>query len=595
MNSLKRMLPFVKPYFWIAFFLVLAVILPVAMELVVPKALNYIIDEGIQTGDMEAVWRGSAFILGSALFGVIATLGQGVYRALLSQGLAYDMRNHLFSHIQTFSFANLDKMQTGQLMTRLSSDVDLVRSFFSHGLSLQLRALMMIIGSMVMMFVIHWRFALIMLVLLPLAAILIISLMRFARPLYVFVQERLSALNTVVQENLAGVGVVRAFVRENFENKRFQGVNEDYMQKNIRVGRLMAIAMPVLTLLTNLGIVVVIWLGGLSVNSGNLTMGELVAFNNYVMIGMAPLMLLGNTLTMVSRAEASAERLFEALDTQPAVDVIQDAYSSQSLKGSIVFDNVSFRYDQDSYLNFEKDESEFRGGRKVLNDITFEVRPGQRIALLGATGSGKSTLVNLIPRFYDVEEGHISVDGVDLRNWDPESLRKRIGVVLQQTTLFSGSVRDNIAYGYPDAPLDDVIAAAKIAQAHEFIMRMPDNYDSNVEERGANLSGGQKQRIAIARALLISPSILIFDDSTSSVDMETENKIQVSLGEAMAECTTFVIAQRISSVLDADKILVLEHGHIVAQGTHKTLLSSNKIYQEIYQSQMGNGSGVVYE
>jgi ATP-binding cassette subfamily B protein len=589
------MLLFLRPYFWIELLLVLTVILPVAMELIVPKALNYIIDQGIQPGDMDAIWQGSAFMLGSALIGVIATLGQGVCRALLSQGLAYDMRNRLFGHIQTFSFANLDKMQTGQLMTRLSSDVDMVRGFFSHGLSLQLRALVMIIGSMVMMFLIHWQFALIILMLLPLAAILIAGLMRLARPLYVFVQEKLSALNTVVQENLAGVGVVRAFVRENFEIERFQVVNEDYMQKNIKVGKLMATAMPVLTLLTNIGIVVVIWLGGLSVDSGDLTIGELVAFNNYVMIGMAPLMLLGNTLTMVSRAEASAERFFEALDTQPAINVVQDSYSAKSLNGRIVFDNVSFRYDQNGYSNFEKVDSEFRGGRKVLADITFDVRPGQRIALLGATGSGKSTLVNLIPRFYDVEGGHILIDGVNLQEWDPESLRKHIGFVLQQTTLFSGSVRDNIAYGYPDAPLDAVIAVAKIAQAHDFIMRMPETYDSIVEERGANLSGGQKQRIAIARALLISPSILIFDDSTSSVDMETEGKIQTALDETMAECTTFVIAQRISSVLNADKILVIDHGQIVAQGNHQNLLSNNKIYQEIYQSQMGNGAAVGYE
>jgi ATP-binding cassette subfamily B protein len=353
--------------------------------------------------------------------------------------------------------------------------------------------------------------------------------------------------------------------------------------------------MPLLTLLTNLGIVAVIWFGGLSVELGRMSLGELVAFNNYVMIGMAPLMLLGNTLTMVARAEASAERIFGTLDTQPAVKVNTTPHRSDTLAGSVVFDHVSFRYDLNDAQATGEVEPEHRGGRKVLDAVSFGVQPGQRIALLGATGSGKSTLVNLIPRFYDVDDGRILIDGVDLREWEPDELRKRIGVVLQQTTLFSGTIRENIAYGRPDVPLEEVISASKVAQAHDFIMAMPDGYDSLVEERGANLSGGQKQRIAIARALLISPSILIFDDSTSAVDMVTEAKIHADLEESMTGTTVFVIAQRISSVLNAGKILVLDHGRIVAQGDHRSLLSNSPIYQEIYQSQMGNGRGLSHE
>lgn len=589
MSSLRRMLPFMRPYRWVIFWMVITVILPVAMELLVPKALNYIIDSGIEVGDMNAIWLGSLIMMGTALTGAAATLGQGVCRALLSQGLAYDMRNRLFSHIQTFSFANLDQIQTGQLITRLSSDVDLLRGFLSSSLALMLRALLMVFGSVVMLFVIDTHLASIALFLIVLAGLLIATLMWLARPLFTIVQARLSVLNTVVQENLAGVQVVKAFVRERFEIGRFISTNDDYMAENIKVGKLMAGALPVLTLLTNLGIVSVVWFGGRDVIVGRLTLGELVAFNNYVMIGMAPLMLLGNTLTAVSRAGASAERYFAMLDTQPAITLAVDAYKNTQIKGQVSFEGATFHYDSKGDLHKGALKTQdHRGGKNVLDGITFLVKPGQRVALLGATGSGKSTLVNLIPRFYDVNYGRIQIDGIDVRAWDPESLRKRIGVVLQQTTLFSGTIRENIAYGRPGADLEHVIDAAKAAQAHDFIMAMPAGYDSLVEERGANLSGGQKQRIAIARALLISPAILILDDSTSSVDMETEAKIQAALDNLMSDCTTFVVAQRISSVLSADQIIILDHGKISAHGTHRELLRSSPIYREIYESQLGS-------
>jgi ATP-binding cassette subfamily B multidrug efflux pump len=595
MSALKRMRSFVRPYRWIVVGLVITVILPVVMELVVPKALNYIIDQGITPGDMAAIWRGSAIMLATALAGALATLGQGVFRAWFAQGLAYDMRNRLFAHIQTFSFANLDTIQTGQLMTRLSSDVDMVRGFTSNGLSLLMRALLMLAGSVVMMFVIDVRLALLTLGVLPLAGALIWGLMTLARPLFIVVQERLAALNTAVQENLAGVQVVKAFVRERYEIDRFLRYNDEYLQQNIEVGRLIATALPLLTLLTNLGIVAVVWFGGRDVIGGRLTLGALVAFNSYLMIGMAPLMMLGNILTMVSRAEASAGRFWEVLDTRPAVQVAPEPYIAPVLHGQVTFEGVSFHYDGvgDAQPGEPVTAPTHTGGRNVLDGITIHVEPGQRVALLGATGAGKSSLVHLIPRFYDVDRGTIRIDGVDVRDWDPEALRKRIGVVLQQTTLFSGTVRENIAYGRPGASLDEVIAAAKAAQAHEFITAMPGGYNALIEERGANLSGGQKQRIAIARALLIAPSILILDDSTSAVDVETEARIQAALDDVLAGTTTFLIAQRVSSVLTADQILVLNHGQIAARGTHAALLASSPIYQEIYRSQMGGGEGVV--
>jgi len=591
MKSLKRMAPFIRPYNWIAFFLVITVILPVAMELIVPRALRTVIDVGIEARQMPAIVRGASLMLGSALVGALATLGQGVCRARLSQGLAYDMRNRLFAHVQTFSFANLDQMQTGQLMTRLSSDVDLVRMFVSTGLALLLRALLMVLGSLLMMLTIDAPLTGLMLVLLLFAALLISTMMRLARPMFRIVQQKLAALNTIVQENLAGVRVVKAFVRERFEIDRFQDYNQAFLAENIRVGRLMAVALPLLTLLTNLGLVAVIWFGGLSVEGGRLSIGQLVAFNNYLMIGMSPLMLLGNVLTMVSRAEASAERVWELLDTQPLVRPPAQPQRPLPVQGRVRFNDVSFHYDgrEPSPMGADGQEKtdSGRGGRPVLSNVSFEIEPGQRVALLGATGSGKSSLVYLIPRFYDVSGGRIEVDGVDVRQWGPEQLRARIGMVLQQTTLFNGTVRQNVAYGRPDASLEEVMAAAKAAQAHEFICDMPQGYDSPVEERGANLSGGQKQRIAIARALLISPSILILDDSTSAVDLETEARIQLALNQLMKGRTTIVVAQRISSVLNADQIIVLDNGRLVAQGTHAQLLASSPIYQEIYHSQLG--------
>jgi ATP-binding cassette subfamily B protein len=314
----------------------------------------------------------------------------------------------------------------------------------------------------------------------------------------------------------------------------------------------------------------------MDVMGGRLSVGELIAFNSYLMIGMAPLMLLGNMLTMATRAEASAARVLEVLDTEPLIQTVPSPYKAKSVKGHIVFENVSFHYNGN-------------GGKAVLDGVSFEVKPGQRVALLGATGSGKSTLVNLIPRFYEVTGGQIRIDSIDVRKWEPETLRLQIGMVLQQTTLFSGTVRQNIAYGKSAATLEAIIAAAQAAQAHEFIMAMPDGYDSMVEARGANLSGGQRQRMAIARALLISPSILILDDSTSAVDVETEFKIQQALDELMRERTTFIIAQRISSVLNADQIIILDDGRIAARGTHHHLLQTNPIYQEIYHSQLGDG------
>ena len=591
-----------RPYSWMAVLGFVTTILPVLMELVTPRMVQFIIDSGIRAGDMTAVWQGSAVMLLAALIGASTTIGQGIARAQISQGIAFDLRNDLFRHIQRFSFANLDRMQTGQLMTRVSSDVDMARMFLSAGLALLLRTLLMVIGSLVMIFTIDVELSFVMVTILALSAIIISWLLRVVGPLFSKVQETLGRLNTLVQENLAGVHVVKAYVRERHEVDRFNLQNQDYMEQNIRVGRYLALVMPVLLFLTNVGAVIAIWWGGLDVIDGRLSLGELVAFNNYLLIGMSPLLLLSNILSMISRAEASAKRIVEVQDMEPAIQPPPDPVDIQFPAGEITFENVHFHYSGSQPNGFgSADAADAQAtrsdlpvsgngrpraiGEEVLHGIHLRAAPGQKVALMGATGSGKSTLVNLIPRFYDPVEGAIKLDGVDVRDWEPTQLRKHIGVVLQQSTLFAGTVRENIAYGRPDAPLAEVTSAAQAAQAHDFIMQMPEGYESIVEARGANLSGGQKQRIAIARALLTNPAVLILDDSTSSVDLDTELRLQLALKQSLSRTTTFVIAQRISSVVDADLILVLDDGRIAAQGTHEELLANSEIYQEIYYSQ----------
>ena len=589
MKSLRRIFTFMIPYRWYLFWGFWATVLPVAMELSVPRLLQLIIDQGILPRDMDMILQGALLMFGAAMIGALSTLGQGYCRAIVSQGLAFDIRHALFAHIQSLSFANLDQMQTGQLMTRVSSDVDVVRMFSSAGLALLLRVLLMIFGSMIMLIITDWQLSLIMIVVALASGIFVRYIILKATLLFNVVQQKLGSLNTIVQENLAGMQVVKAFVRTRFEIDRFGQSNTDYREKNIEVGNLMAIAMPILQVLTNVGTVAVLWFGGMSVIGDRLSVGELVAFNNYLMIGMGPLLFLGNLLMMAARAEASAERVLEVLDTNPALKIAPAPHQAKRIQGYVKFDDVSYHYSTRS--NGHGDSPNRISGDDVLNHVSFEVKPGQQVALLGATGSGKSTLVSLIPRFYDVTGGKVLVDGVDVRDWSPDSLRSQIGMVLQESTLFSGTVRDNIAYGNPSVSLEDVISAAQAAQAHDFILAMPDGYDSVIEAGGANLSGGQKQRISIARALLIEPGILVFDDSTSAVDMETEFKIQEALEKLQADRTTFIIAQRITSVLNADQILILDRGQIVAKGTHDQLLQSSPIYQEIYRSQLGELTG----
>jgi ATP-binding cassette subfamily B protein len=446
------------------------------------------------------------------------------------------------------------------------------------------RAPLLLIGSLVMAILTSPRLALMFLVLIPFVSLILILIIRKAYPLFSHVQERLDDVNSVMQENLAGVRVVKAFVRARHEIKRFGSANDNLMDHTIRANLAVAVTFPVMMLILNLGIAGAIWFGGIQVTEGDLQIGELIAFTNYLAQTLMSLLFVSMLMMRMARAQASTIRIEEVLNTVPKIQFQPQTGNSLSSQGRVVFENVTFSYNQD-------------GHDPVLKDISFTAEPGQTVAILGSTGAGKSSLIHLIPRFYDVNRGRVTLDGVDVRQLDEAALRSSIGVAMQEAVLFSGTIRDNIRFGRPEASDEQVIAAAQAAQAHDFIMSFPDGYDTQLGQRGVNLSGGQKQRIAIARALITRPAVLILDDSTSSVDVETESRIETALenlvqsdGDPMAQRSTrFVIAQRISTVLNAQKIIVLDDGAIAAQGTHQELLQSSSIYREIYQSQLGNG------
>ncbi|TEU20338.1 MAG: ABC transporter ATP-binding protein [Anaerolineales bacterium] len=591
MKPLSRALGHLKKYWLVALGAYLSLLVVTAGNLVTPRLIQVIIDQGITGKNLSVIlWMALGLValaLGRSLF----QFAQGYLSERASQGVAYDLRNALYAKIQSLSFSYHDQAQTGQLLTRATNDVELVRMFTGMGFLQFLNSVVMLVGSLILLFAMNWRLALVAVVILPLVLGLFSVFGLKARPMFSRVQKKLAALNIILQENLAGVRVVKAFAREPFEAERFGKGNRELLDEFLKVGRLMACLFPTLFLVFNLSTLAINWYGGFQVIGGDLTVGQLVAFNAYLMMVMMPVGILGMIATMISRAAASAERIFEILDAQSEVADAPDAQPLPSIEGRVTFEDVRFRY----FARGERRRTtSSKEGEWVLDGVSFAAEPGQTVALLGATGSGKSTIINLIPRFYDVSEGRITVDGHDVRDVTIESLRSQIGIVLQEATLFTGTVRDNIAFGKPEATMEEIIAAAKAAEAHEFIVGFPDGYDTEVGERGVTLSGGQKQRIAIARALLLDPRILILDDSTSSVDFSTEERIQQALDELMKGRTSpsaplrtsFVIAQRISTVLNADQILVLDKGRIVARGTHEELMESSPIYAEIYYSQL---------
>ena len=576
MKPLIRMGRFVQPY-WRS--LVLAVILLVGVvvaDLLIPRLTQRVIDQGITERDMGAILRTSLLMLGAAMLSALFAVANTVLSVRVGLSTGADLRSAIARKVQTFSFGNLDDFQTGQLIVRATSDVRMVEMMVQMGMRILARAPLWALGSITMLVLTSPQLALIMVALLPVIGVLIWFFLTKARPLFLEVQQKLDRLNQVLQENLAGVRVVKAFVREDYEIDRFEHANDDLLGQSLQVMRFLSVVIPTLFFLVNLAVVGVVWFGGISTIQGDFTVGQLVAASNYMLYAIMPVTMLGMMVMPLSSASASAGRIWEVLDSEPDVQPPAEANRLAGIDGRVSLQDVRFSYDGHC-------------GEPVLEGIDLVAEPGQTVALLGATGSGKSTLVHLIPRFYDVEQGKVQLDGVDVRELPLHQLRTHVGVALQDPVLFSGTIRDNIRYGRPDASEDEVIAAAKAAQAHDFITSFPEGYDTHVGQRGVNLSGGQKQRVAIARALLVEPEVLILDASTSNVDVQTEIRIERALEELMADATTFVIAQRISSVLTADKIIVLDRGRIAAEGTHEDLMASSEIYQEIYRSQLGNG------
>jgi ATP-binding cassette subfamily B protein len=577
MQDIYVLMRFAKPY-WksaLAAFVLLTAL--VFLDLAIPRLIEYIIDVGIANHDQDVVVQTGLIMVGISLASVLVAVGNNLTSIQVGEGVARDLREALFTKIQSLSFADLDRMRTGQLLVRLTSDTAAVQRYFQINLRIGTRAPMMMIGSLILMFSTSQALALQLLPLLLVTGVIIVFFVSRMEPFYRTMQQKLDILNTVLQENVAGARLIKAFVRADAQAERFLTTNEDFADTSISVMQFMALMMPILTICINIGMVLVIWSGGLSVSRSEMTVGQIIAFTNYLLTTMTPLVMMTMLSNTWASGVASARRVNEVFDTQPTVTDRTDAQPlATQTAGRIEFTQVRFVY------NLENAEA-------VLDGIDLMIAPGQTVAILGATGAGKTSLVHLVPRFYDVTAGSVRIDGVDVRDLAQTSLFQQIAIVPQETILFSGTVRENISYGAPNASEEVIVAAAHAAQAHDFVTKLPNGYDTHIEERGVNLSGGQKQRIAIARALLTQPRILILDDSTSAVDVETETHIQAALAAMAHQQTTLIVAQRISTVLNADKIIVLDQGRIVAEGTHRELMQQSEIYQEIYASQLGDG------
>jgi len=525
MRATRKLGIFLKPYWRWAVLAPLLMALEVTMDLLQPRLIERIIDQGVARSDMGVVIGTGLWMLGVALVGLAGGVGCGVFTMLAGQSFGADLRGTLFRKVQALSFGNLDRLETGGLITRLTNDVTQVTEAVMMLLRVMVRVPLLLIGSLILAVITSPQLALIFVVLIPVVLAALIWIINKTFPMFGEVQRRLDKLNTVMQENLAGVRVIKAFARADHELDRFHGANDSLMDQNISAVRTRAVTMQIMMLTLNAGVVAALWFGGGQVNAGGLQLGQLIAFINYLSQTLMSLMMISMLVVRFARSEASAARIQEVLDSQPDLRSRPDALATFAPQGRLAFENVSFSYGDADERRTANDEhaSSVLGpwslvlgpSSLVLKDVSFTVEPGQTVALLGATGAGKSSLANLIPRFYDVSGGRITIDGVDVRAIDEAALHSAIGVALQESILFTGAIRENIRYGRPDASDDEVIAAAQMAQAHEFISRFPEGYDSVVGQRGVNLSGGQRQRIAIARALLSRPALLIFDDSTS--------------------------------------------------------------------------------
>lgn len=574
MTALRRALGYLRASWRDTTGALLALLLVTATNLAAPQLIRLAIDTGVAGRRTQAIVIAVVGLVIVAALRGLFTFAQGYLAERASQGVAYELRDALFAKLQRLSFSYYDGQQTGQLLTRLTSDVEQIRTFTGSGLIQICSSFVMLSGAALLLFAMNWRLAIVTLLIFPPIIFVLARFIVRIGPLFGQVQLQLSRLNTILQEDLAGARVIRAFAREEHEAARYRVTNDALLARNLQAVRTFADMFPFVFFFANLGTLAVIWVGGLEVIGQSLTIGELIAFNSYLSLLIFPLLALGFLSSMIPRAGASALRIYEILDAPVEVSDRPGALPLPVTGGRVEFRAVSFRYPGSE--------------REILRDLSFVAEPGQTVALLGTTGAGKSTVVNLLPRFYDVTAGAVLIDGHDVRDVTLASLRSQIGIVLQETLLFSGTVRDNIAYGRPEATQEEIAAAARAAQAEGFILTLPLGYKTVIGERGVGLSGGQRQRIAIARALLVAPRLLILDDSTSAVDAGTEMAIQAALDELMRDArrTAFVIAQRISTVRDADLILVLDGGRIAARGTHAELLRDSELYNEILGSQL---------
>ena len=570
---------YLKPYILPMLLAPLFMCLEVYMDLLQPDLMAKIIDVGIANGDMHYILQKLGSMLLVAFVGMIGGICCSIFSGYVALSFGTDLRSHLFKKVQSFSFANLDHFQTSSLITRMTNDVTQVQNMVNMSLAMMIRSPLLCIGSIILAIRMNLTLSTIIVVALPITIFAALMIIRRGFPLFKQVQKRIDKVNTVMRENLAGVRLVKAFGRQREEKVRFSAANEELRNTGIRAQRVMAYGMPVLMLITNLATVAVLWFGGVQVQNASFAVGDLIAYINYLSRIMMSLIMVAFSFMQFSRGKVSADRIKEVLREEPDLTdppASPDKEPPIIERGDVCFDHVTFRYTQD--------------GDPVLRDLSFSVKSGQTIAILGETGSGKSSLVSLIPRLYDPQEGRVLIDGVDVREYTLHNLRAGIGMVLQKALLFSGTILDNLRWGDSDASMEKAVENATIAQADSFISQMPAGYETDLSQGGVNLSGGQKQRLNIARALMKNPKILILDDSTSAVDMATEVKIQQALRKHRHQSTVFIIAPRISSVRDADQIIVLEQGRIVAMGNHSQLMESSELYQDIYNSQLGKGA-----
>lgn len=570
---------YLKPYALFAVLTPLSMVGEVLGDLLQPKLMSKIVDDGVLGQDMDLIIRTGLLMLLVLIGGGACGIAASAFGGIASQSFSRDLRVDVFRRVMGLSFEQTDKFTTGSLVTRLTADITAIQQMVDFMLRMLVRDSLLFFGGIIMMLTLNVRFGIIILCALPVEIIMMIIILKKANPYYSIVAKRLDSVNSVVQENVTGARVVKAYVREDTEEKRFDDANISLMESNLRVQTLMAILQPLLMIILNLSVIAVIVIGGWQVQAQDMKVGEVMAAITYLTQVLHGVMMMSMMFQTLAKASASANRLREVLETDP---VIKSGSVSLSDKtgGTVSFKNVSFSYPETK-------------GRPVISDLTLDIKSGESVAILGATGSGKSSLVNLIPRFYDCTAGEVLVDGVNVKDCKLDELRKKVGIVLQKSELFSGTVEDNIKWGDKNATHEEVISAAQAAQADEFIQKIPAGYEGIIAEKGASLSGGQKQRLFISRAVLKKPEILILDDSTSALDLGTEAKLRAEIDRKMNGTTLIIIAQRIQSVKSCDRIAVLDHGKLCACDTHENLLKTCEVYQDIYASQVKTSGGEV--